>query len=76
VVIDHYEDDWARLWWVRADGPARIVTEGSDREEMIDRLVGKYPPYGDNRPDGSVIVVAVDRWVSWSGDWLLAEDDD
>jgi hypothetical protein len=43
---------------------------------MIDRLVGKYPPYGDNRPDGPVIVVAVDRWVSWSGDWLLAEDDD
>jgi len=76
VVIDHYEDDWSRLWWVRADGRARIVTEGSAREEMIDRLVGKYPPYGGNRPDGPVIVVAVDRWVSWSGGPLLAEDDD
>ncbi len=76
VVIDHYEDEWSRLWWVRADGRATIVTEGSAREEMIDWLVGKYPPYRDNRPDGPLIVVTADRWVSWSGGSLLAEDDD
>src|SRR5262249_55668044 len=20
VLVDHYEDDWSRLWWARADG--------------------------------------------------------
>ncbi|MFD0887120.1 pyridoxamine 5'-phosphate oxidase family protein, partial [Streptosporangium algeriense] len=28
LLADHYEDDWTRLWWVRADGRARIVTDG------------------------------------------------
>src|SRR5205807_10199664 len=22
VLVDHYEEDWARLWWVRLDGQA------------------------------------------------------
>ena len=25
VLVDHYEDDWARLWGVRADGVAAVV---------------------------------------------------
>ena len=25
VLVDHYEDDWDALWWVRADGIARDV---------------------------------------------------
>ena len=25
VLADHYEDDWDRLWWVRADGIAAIL---------------------------------------------------
>ncbi|MCA1674649.1 MAG: TIGR03668 family PPOX class F420-dependent oxidoreductase, partial [Actinobacteria bacterium] len=28
VIIDHYEDDWSRLWWVRGDGTARVVPQG------------------------------------------------
>ncbi|HZJ48600.1 MAG TPA: TIGR03668 family PPOX class F420-dependent oxidoreductase, partial [Acidimicrobiia bacterium] len=30
VLVDHYEKDWNRLWWVRADGRGRIVSEGSE----------------------------------------------
>jgi PPOX class probable F420-dependent enzyme len=26
MLADHYDEDWARLWWVRADGDAVIVT--------------------------------------------------
>src|SRR5712691_6011718 len=25
VLVDHYDDDWFSLWWVRVDGTARIV---------------------------------------------------
>ena len=27
ILMDHYENDWEKLWWVRLDGRARIVTE-------------------------------------------------
>ena len=27
VLADHYEDDWDRLWWVRADGQAAILDD-------------------------------------------------
>ena len=25
VVIDHWDEDWSRLWWVRLSGQARVV---------------------------------------------------
>ncbi|GAA3390776.1 TIGR03668 family PPOX class F420-dependent oxidoreductase [Cryptosporangium minutisporangium] len=65
VLADRYDDDWAQLWWVRADGVARIFTGAAGREP-IDRLVAKYPQYQAQRPDGPVIDVQVTRWSGWS----------
>ncbi|MFC4013575.1 TIGR03668 family PPOX class F420-dependent oxidoreductase [Nonomuraea purpurea] len=66
VLADHYDDDWALLWWVRADGPARILTDGPERESALDALTAKYPQYAGRRPAGPVIVVDVARWTAWS----------
>ena len=66
VIVDHYEDDWSRLWRVRGDGTARIVLDGLTREHAIARLVDKYPPYRESLPEGPVIVVSVEHWTSWS----------
>ena len=66
VLVDHYEDDWSQLWWVRADGSAKVVADGTERQQAIDRLADKYPQYREDPPDGPVIVVTVDRWSSWS----------
>jgi PPOX class probable F420-dependent enzyme len=66
VLIDHYEAEWSRLWWVRADGDARIVTSGKRRERAVAGLVEKYAPYRETAPQGSVIVIAVSRWSSWT----------
>lgn len=68
VIVDHYEDDWSRLWWVRGDGTARIVPEGREWAEGIDRLTRKYHQYREEPPRGPVIVVTVDRWTSWAGE--------
>ena len=27
LLVDHYDEDWAQLWWVRADGPAMLYTQ-------------------------------------------------
>src|SRR3990172_2961472 len=45
VLVDHYEEDWHRLWWVRADGRGRIVSDGPGDRDAIAALVAKYPPY-------------------------------
>ena len=68
VLVDHYDDDWSQLWWVRADGSAEVVTGGAERQAAIDRLTAKYPQYRDDPPEGPVIVVTVDRWSSWSAE--------
>ncbi|MFN2556191.1 MAG: TIGR03668 family PPOX class F420-dependent oxidoreductase [Nitriliruptorales bacterium] len=66
AIVDHYEDDWSQLWWVRGDGTASVVHEGVIRDRAVSQLVEKYAPYQDNPPQGPVIVVTVGRWASWS----------
>ena len=68
VLVDHYDDDWSRLWWLRADGSARVVRDGAERHHAVDRLTAKYPQYREDPPDGPVIVVTVERWSSWSAE--------
>lgn len=66
LLTDEYFDDWTRLWWVRADGDARVVASGEEHARAIELLVKKYPQYRVGRPDGAVIVVTVRRWRGWA----------
>ena len=69
VLADHYEERWEALWWVRADGVARIlagVEDAREREAALDLLAAKYAQYRQHRPEGPVIVVAVERWSGWA----------
>lgn len=66
LVVDHYEDDWERIWWVRLRGRADVVEEGAERERALDLLGRKYPQYRDAAPQGAVIAIRVDRWRGWS----------
>lgn len=67
LLADHYEDDWSRLWWVRADGRARIVMDRDERAAALAALTAKYPQYRADPPDGPVLAFAIERWTSWSG---------
>jgi PPOX class probable F420-dependent enzyme len=67
ILIDHYEDDWEKLWWVRLDGSARIVTEPAEREHALDLLGERYVQYRDKRPHGPVVAVLIERDTGWSG---------
>ncbi|MGI8333151.1 TIGR03668 family PPOX class F420-dependent oxidoreductase [Actinomadura scrupuli] len=66
VLADHYEDDWERLWWVRAEGRATIVSEPAEMAGPIRLLTGRYGQYRANPPEGPVIAIAVDRWSGWA----------
>jgi PPOX class probable F420-dependent enzyme len=65
VLVDHYDDNWNRLWWVRADGRGRIVSEGSVHRDAIAALVAKYRQYQENPPNGPAIVVDVEHVTGW-----------
>lgn len=65
LVVDHYEEDWSQLWWVRATGNAVEVVEPAERAAGLDLLVAKYAQYRVRRPDGAVIRLAVSRWRGW-----------
>jgi PPOX class probable F420-dependent enzyme len=66
LLADHYEDDWNRLWWVRADGDAEIIDDPGEMAEPIRLLCERYEQYRERRPDGPVIVVTVRRWTGWT----------
>jgi PPOX class probable F420-dependent enzyme len=66
VLVDHYDDeDWDRLWWVRADGTASVVAGGA-RAEPLRWLIAKYPQYAERPPAGPVIVIEVRTWRGWA----------
>ena len=66
VLIDHYESNWARLWWVRLDGSARIVTEPGEVERALNLLAGRYEQYRPTRPAGPVVAITIERMTGWS----------
>jgi PPOX class probable F420-dependent enzyme len=68
VLVDAYDEDWRRLWWVRADGLGRLVPAGPELERAIDLLAAKYPAYAERRPRGPAVAMAVQRWSWWPRD--------
>jgi PPOX class probable F420-dependent enzyme len=45
LLIDHYVEDWRRLWYVLLRGRARIVDRGPEQQRAIVALRRKYPQY-------------------------------
>jgi len=66
LLVDHYEDDWGRLWWVRADGLAEVHERGDEMATGYRLLRSKYVQYQRVALDGPVVVVRVTRWASWA----------
>jgi len=66
VLVDRYAEDWSTLWWVRADGRARVVEEPAESSRALDLLTARYPQYAEARPQGPVVAVAIGRLSGWS----------
>ena len=66
VLVDHYSEDWSRLWWCRLEGTARVVRQGAERERGLALLGEKYPQYREEPPPGPVSVVEVRRATGWA----------
>jgi PPOX class probable F420-dependent enzyme len=67
LLVDHYEDDWSRLWWVRADGEAAVV-EPPAAAQGLAALAERYAQYRELAPTGPLLAVQVTRWSGWSAE--------
>lgn len=67
LLADEYDDDWERLWWVRADGVAHVAEDGPERDATIRLLRAKYPQYASwTTPFGAATVIRIERVTSWT----------
>jgi PPOX class probable F420-dependent enzyme len=66
VLVDHYEEDWAAVWWVRVDGRARVVDAGPAFDRVVALLAEKYPQYAADPPPGPAVLIEVETWRWWS----------
>ncbi len=68
VLVDTWTEDWSKLAYVLVEGPAAILTDGTERDEALVLLTAKYPQY-DDLPliDNVVIRITAERRVVWSG---------
>ena len=66
LLADFYDEDWSRLWWVRADATAQMLGPGPQAARALALLAGKYPQYVEAAPAGPVIALRVIRWTGWA----------
>jgi PPOX class probable F420-dependent enzyme len=66
VLVDHYEEDWPTVWWVRLRGRGRVIDAGPERERALRLLREKYSQYEQEAPQGAVVALDVEEWRGWA----------
>lgn len=69
LVIDHYAEDWERLWYVLVHGDAGVLGVGQEQAAAIKLLREKYRQYQSMDIDQNpVIKITPSRVISWEGE--------
>ncbi|MCY3567094.1 MAG: TIGR03668 family PPOX class F420-dependent oxidoreductase [Chloroflexi bacterium] len=76
LLVDRYDDDWSRLWWILLRGPADVLWpsewDANESAAAVAALRAKYPQYEsmgmEERPLLRLRPDRVTRW-SASGDY-------
>jgi PPOX class probable F420-dependent enzyme len=63
LLVDHYEEDWSALWWVRVSGPATVRPPDAD---LLGPLADRFPAYRAPGAVASVIVLTPATVTGWS----------
>ncbi len=67
LLVDHYEEDWRRLWFVLVRGRARLLRGGAARARGVRLLRRKYAQYrrGMLPEDALVIAIRPESVFAW-----------
>jgi PPOX class probable F420-dependent enzyme len=64
LVVDVYDDDWARLAWVQLLGRVDVLPIDSSPEAAA-ALAAKYEQYASRTPPGPLLRLTVERALHW-----------
>jgi len=65
LLVDHYDEDWTLLWWVRIDANGRVLDGGAEFENALTLLGAKYEQYQRDAPAGPVVALDIHTWRGW-----------
>jgi PPOX class probable F420-dependent enzyme len=66
IVVDGYDEDWNRLWWVRGSGTGRVVESPAELASALEALRAKYPQYRAAVLDGAVVAIDLAAITGWT----------
>ena len=68
LVIDHYETDWSKLWFLLVQGTAELLEPGAEHASALLKLRAKYPQYRQmDLEDNPMIRITPERVTGWDG---------
>src|SRR6266852_1563273 len=67
LLVDQYDEDWTRLWYVLVRGEAELVSAAPERKLALQRLRAKYPQYaaGMLADDAPILRITPQRITAW-----------
>jgi PPOX class probable F420-dependent enzyme len=65
-VVDGYDEDWTRLWWVRVRGRARVVDTDDERRSAAKALAARYAQYARTAQAGPTVAIDVETISGWT----------
>jgi len=67
LLIDEYDEDWSRLWYVLVRGEADLVSTSEERGHALAQLKAKYSQYraGMLSDDAPILRVTPQRISTW-----------
>ena len=72
LLIDHYEENWRKLWYVMIRGQGKVLRppDGGERVRALALLRAKYRQYrGPMLPQEAIILrISPRAWRSWQGE--------
>ena len=66
LLVDHYEEDWSRLFYILVEGTAKLLPEGKEQRAALGLLRRKYAQYRKMKlASKPVIKISPSRLISW-----------
>ncbi len=66
VLVDHWDEDWSNLAWLRGAGTAEVDQPTAAHAGIIAALRAKYPQYADHRLETRPLIrIAIERVTTW-----------
>ena len=67
LLVDEYDEDWTRLWYVLVRGEAELVSASEERRRALRQLRAKYPQYDSVMlaDDAPILRITPQRITAW-----------